>query len=329
MRAIGDARIAIEEVIGGNADEDVISAAPSRGALWGRLGIAGWVAAVILAGGAVWGWLHPAPPEPKNVVRLTTTLPVATNVPGTLALSRDGLRLAYVSGTQHQIHVRMMDQLESRPIPGTDGAAFVCFSPDGQWISYMGNGPSGLKLKKIAVAGGPAQVLANVSGVIAPPTQDWLWTESRALPPAPLLSSPSPNQAQLAYVVGTPGLGSAQRLTWVDRKGVEQQVSAPPRNYYSLSLSPDGQHIALEMAGEGRAVWVYDLARGTLHKITSEQDGGDPVWTPDGKRLIYSQTPGAILRAPADSSGPPSTMTSSEKGLVPTSVSRWQAGHRA
>jgi len=34
------------------------------------------VIAVIVAI-SLWGWLHAAPPEPRKIVRLTTTLPVA------------------------------------------------------------------------------------------------------------------------------------------------------------------------------------------------------------------------------------------------------------
>jgi hypothetical protein len=98
------------------------------------------------------GWFRPTPPESRNVVRLTTALPVATSINGAIALSRDGSRLAYVSGPQGQIYVRMMDQLEARPIPGTEDARFICFSPDGQSLSFVTLQPE-RKVKKVAVAG--------------------------------------------------------------------------------------------------------------------------------------------------------------------------------
>jgi hypothetical protein len=44
--------------------------------------------------------------------------------------------LAFVAGPQYDIHVRMTDQIEAKPIPGTDGSGLICFSPDGQSISY-------------------------------------------------------------------------------------------------------------------------------------------------------------------------------------------------
>jgi Tol biopolymer transport system component len=127
----------------------------------------------------------------------------------------------------------------------------------------------------------------------------------------------------LAYVAGGPGAGLPSPLIWVDRKGVEQPLPAPARAYGSAKLSPDGQRIALMVVGQGLQVWVYDLARGTLHNVTAEGDGGTPIWTTDGKRLIYAPSNGtSLVWAPADGSSAPSVLTSVEKGrMVPTSVS--------
>jgi serine/threonine-protein kinase len=127
----------------------------------------------------------------------------------------------------------------------------------------------------------------------------------------------------LAYVAGGPGAGLPSPLIWVDRKGVEQPLPAPVRAYGSAKLSPDGQRIALIVVGQGLQVWVYDLARGTLHNVTAEGDGGSPIWTTDGKRLIYAPSNGtSLVWTPADGSSAPSVLTSVEKGrMVPTSVS--------
>ena len=124
----------------------------------------------------------------------------------------------------------------------------------------------------------------------------------------------------LAYVAGSPGSGSARSLVWVDRKGVEEPLPAPPRNYTSANLSPDGQHIALGITGEKTDIWIYDLARSTLHRI-SEQDGVNPIWTPDGKRLVFAQSPDVIAWAASDGSGAPSILTNEEKAIpLPTSI---------
>lgn len=76
-------------------------------------------------------------------------------------LSADGGSLAFVANTggPNQLWVRAMDTLESRALPGTDGATYPFWSPDGASLRFFTQG----KLKKIAVAGGPAQTLCDVA----------------------------------------------------------------------------------------------------------------------------------------------------------------------
>src|SRR5205085_588167 len=122
----------------------------------------------------------PTPREPSTVVRFTQTLPLES-VEGGLALSPDGSRLAFVGGPNQKIYIRMMDQLEARPIAGTDGARWLSFSPDGQWISFTtsgrarpgGSGSAQNRLKKIALAGGTVQTLADAPAGTVPPFQNW------------------------------------------------------------------------------------------------------------------------------------------------------------
>lgn len=167
LQAIGEARIAIDATIGGNPSPQNAATPPEVPWLWS--GVA--AAMAILAGISLWGWLRPTPPEPRSVVRISTNLPVTAGN-GTFALSRDGSRLAYVSGPHRQIYVRMMDQLDAKALPGTEAASFLCFSPDGQWISFVTQPPA-LKLEKIALAGGPPQVIADFGGSSVAPVHSW------------------------------------------------------------------------------------------------------------------------------------------------------------
>jgi hypothetical protein len=50
-----------------------------------------------------------------------------------------------------------MDSLESKPIPGSEGAVNPFFSPDGQWLGFFAGG----MLKKISVSGGSAVTLGD------------------------------------------------------------------------------------------------------------------------------------------------------------------------
>lgn len=63
-----------------------------------------------------------------------------------VAMSPDGTHLAYIAsrGGSEQLNLRAMDQFESRPIAGTEGAYSPFFSYDGQWIGFFAAG----KLKK-------------------------------------------------------------------------------------------------------------------------------------------------------------------------------------
>jgi len=105
-------------------------------------------------------------------------------------------------------------------------------------------------------------------------------------------------------------------LDWVDRNGASSHSSLPPQRYVQvggrvggskLRLSPDGKRVAVTMNGSGALdIWIGDLARGTLSRLTAEGDNHQPVWTPDGKRVVFMsfqrQIPG-IYCAPVDGSG--------------------------
>src|SRR4029077_3869280 len=130
-----------------------------RGAL--ILSIGALLLGAAIAGLAVWN-LKPSPPQ--RVTRTVITLPLGQQLAGlesgpAVALSPDGTQLAYVArqgGTQ-QIYLRAMDSLESKPVPGTEGAFNPFFSPDGQWLGFFAGG----KLKKISVSGGAALTLGD------------------------------------------------------------------------------------------------------------------------------------------------------------------------
>jgi serine/threonine-protein kinase len=120
----------------------------------------------------------------------------------------------------------------------------------------------------------------------------------------------------LFYVPGT-GRASERRLVWVDRTGTEQALQLPPRPYRHPRLSPDGQRLALDIdEGNGSDVWLYDLFRGTLTRLTF--DGGmSPAWTPDGTKVTFeseSATAGAanLFWKSADGSGADERLTTGD-----------------
>ena len=111
-------------------------------------------------------WRTPPKPSPPRLdTRLGPDLaldPGALNLGPAAILSTDGTQLAFVArepGEASRIYVRLLEQLEASPLPGTEGAQSPFFSPDGQWIGFFAGG----KLQKIAVSGGAAVTLADAS----------------------------------------------------------------------------------------------------------------------------------------------------------------------
>jgi len=98
----------------------------------------------------------------------------------------------------------------------------------------------------------------------------------------------------LVYVDAPGSLGeNARTLVWVDRTGKEEPVAAPPRAYEHPRLSPDGMRLALSSNDQENDLWIWDLRRATLTRLTIDA-GMDwfPVWTLDGRRIIFSSNRG-------------------------------------
>jgi serine/threonine-protein kinase len=87
-----------------------------------------------------------------------------------------------------------------------------------------------------------------------------------------------------------PGLRVGRRLVWVDRDGKQQPLPLPPRLYLSPRLSPDGQRIAfgLSESSEFGDIWTYDVASGATSQVTTDGRSGTPLWTPDGRSIVFS-----------------------------------------
>ena len=221
-------------------------------------------------------------------------------------------------------------------LPGSSALLFVEFVPDGE-----------LQLKAVSLpAGEPRLVASAVTEATYAPTGHLLLREVRQAPgrrgPASATLMAAPFDAERLELTGPPvpvvpdaGLSawagdgtlvyavdafypaeSRRTLAWVDREGGEEPLPAPPRAYRTPRVSPDGGQIALAVTaanGNDADVVIYDVAREASNRLTFEGWNVNPLWSPDGRRVVYT-TAGAdgfgLFRKAADGTGQTERLTS-------------------
>lgn len=94
------------------------------------------------------------------------------------------------------------------------------------------------------------------------------------------------------------GAGSAiaeRTIAWVDRTGRETPIAAPKRNYFYARVSPDGTRLSVDSRDEEQDIWIWDVRRETLSRLT-DKPGPDQygLWTKDHRVVFSSSVSGRI-----------------------------------
>jgi serine/threonine-protein kinase len=279
LQAIGDARIALEEVLSGTSEAvSSVGVSPANGTHAKRRTLLFGLGALLIAAitGFV-GWNLGRSPAPRPVTRTAINLPPGEQLPDLLfgpavALSPDGTHLAYVAmqGSSQQIYLRAMDSLEARPLPGTAGAVNPFFSPDSQWLGFFTDG----KLKKISVNGGEALSLAG-----APFAHGASWGRQGMIVFAPALVGVL---QQVPESGGTP-----QPLT---------RFQKPEITHRWPEVLPGGKAVLFDTSIDS-GIAVQSIATGERKNLIP--GGAQPRYASSG-HLVYAQG-GTLMAVPFDS----------------------------
>ena len=180
-----------------------------------------------------------------------------------------------MEGGTPRLALRMMDQLEGKAIPGSDGMYFPEFSPDGQWVAAF-LGAVDAKLKKIPVTGGTPITLAEGLAV----AQGATWGDDDSI----VFSG-----GKGLMRVSSSG-GAAQTLTTPDAKKGETGHRTP-------HFLPGSRAILFTISsGNSNQIAVLDLKKGSTRVLVAS--GADARYVPTG-HLVYMRG-GTLFAAPFD-----------------------------
>ena len=91
----------------------------------------------------------------------------------------------------------------------------------------------------------------------------------------------------LSYV---PEPGPLDRtMVWISPDGSEEPLGTPPLRYVYPRISPDGTRIVVDVSGDSRDLYIWNVERRTLSRLTDhpgEEFFG--LWSPDGRRVYFT-----------------------------------------
>ncbi|MBL4821871.1 MAG: PD40 domain-containing protein [Gammaproteobacteria bacterium] len=97
------------------------------------------------------------------------------------------------------------------------------------------------------------------------------------------------DSGRLVYLPGSEVIEDQRTLYWADRLGNREKIPLRAGNYSEPRLSPDGKLLAVAsfQVDDSSDIWVYNFSSEAFVPITFLGNARNPVWTPDGARLVF------------------------------------------
>jgi len=239
--------------------------------------------AVLAAVLAVWGWLRPQAAPAGRVARYfllaADSVGIRAGASLNLAIAPDGSRIAFVSESgPGLLWVRRMEDLRPQPLPGTEGARWPTFSPDGEWIAFVKT--PGSQLQKIRADGGATVTIADSAASFGFGGVAWLDDDT---------------------IVFTDLVFGMRRVSAAGGEVSELPTSQPGRSAGSATPLPGGRGVIYQSCGTNcvpSELRVLDLKTGETRSLVA--DGARGWYLPTGHLLFVRLSDGAALAAPFD-----------------------------
>ena len=240
---------------------------------------AAWTIAAVAALAAIWAFTRRAPVPAPTPLRFTIALPqgeelpLDAGLPPPVAISRNGSSIVYVTrrASGNRIYLRRRNDVDSKPVAGTEGGIGPFLSPDGQWIGFS----SGGFLRKVPIQGGTPQNIAPVANMLRATWSESDWIVFHVW------------SGGLFKVEATGGTPTALTEAGTNEIGVHQVPYALPGGRSVLfAASPTNSASVIE---------IVDLSTGTRKRLI---EGSDPQYL-SGGRLVFTRA-GRLHTAPFD-----------------------------